>query len=131
MGRHDAPAISLRGTAVDVALAVGSEKLKDTGYGGLPVQTKGTLNDLWLPMGSAPAGFAQLAAGYRARYNVDRDDLKRAIGFGVSQSGRYLRTYLYYGFNQDEKGRMVLDGTYDTLLADDRVRRSYLGLTDA
>ena len=66
--------------AVDIALAVGSEKLKDTGYGGLPVQTKGTLNDLWLPMGSAPAGFAQLAAGYRARYKVDRDDLKRAIG---------------------------------------------------
>ena len=51
--------------AVDIALAVGSEKLKDTGYGGLPVQTKGTLNDLWLPMGSAPAGFAQLAAGYQ------------------------------------------------------------------
>lgn len=66
--------------AVDIALAVGSEKLKDTGYGGLPVQSKGTLNDLWLPMGSAPAGFAQLAAGYRARYNIDKNDLKRAIG---------------------------------------------------
>ncbi|SEE77459.1 acetyl-CoA C-acetyltransferase [Rhizobiales bacterium GAS191] len=66
--------------AVDIALAIGSEKLKDTGYGGLPVQTKGTLNDLWLPMGSAPAGFAQLAAGYRARHSVDRSDLKRAIG---------------------------------------------------
>jgi hypothetical protein len=26
---------------------------------------------------------------------------------------------------------MVLDGTYETLLADDRVRRSYLGLTAA
>jgi acetyl-CoA C-acetyltransferase len=66
--------------AVDVALAVGAEKLKDTGYGGLPVQTKGTLNDLWLPMASAPAGFAQLAAGYRARHNIAKDDLKRAIG---------------------------------------------------
>jgi acetyl-CoA C-acetyltransferase len=66
--------------AVDVALAVGAEKLKDTGYGGLPVQTKGTLNDLWLPMVSAPAGFAQLAAGYRARHNIAKDDLKRAIG---------------------------------------------------
>lgn len=30
-----------------------------------------------------------------------------------------------------ETGRMVLDGTYETLLADDRVRRSYLGLTEA
>jgi acetyl-CoA C-acetyltransferase len=66
--------------AVDIALAVGAEKLKDTGYGGLPVQTKGTLNDLWLPMASAPGGFAQLAAGYRARHNIGKDDLKRAIG---------------------------------------------------
>jgi acetyl-CoA C-acetyltransferase len=66
--------------AVDIALAIGAEKLKDTGYGGLPVQTKGTLNDLWMPYGSAPAGFAQLAAGYMARYGVKRDDLKRAIG---------------------------------------------------
>jgi acetyl-CoA C-acetyltransferase len=66
--------------AVDIALAVGVEKLKDTGYGGLPVQTKGTMNDLWLPMGSAPAGFAQLAAGYRARHGIDAAELKRAIG---------------------------------------------------
>jgi branched-chain amino acid transport system ATP-binding protein len=30
-----------------------------------------------------------------------------------------------------DTGRMVLDGSYETLLADDRVRRSYLGLTAA
>ena len=30
-----------------------------------------------------------------------------------------------------ETGHVVLDGNYQTLLADDRVRRSYLGLTDA
>ncbi len=30
-----------------------------------------------------------------------------------------------------EAGRMVLDGDYETLLRDDRFRRSYLGLTDA
>ena len=54
--------------AVDVALAVGVEKLKDTGFGGLPVPTKGTLNDLWIPYCSAPAGFAQLASGYAARF---------------------------------------------------------------
>lgn len=29
-----------------------------------------------------------------------------------------------------ETGHMVLDGSYETLLKDDRVRRSYLGLTD-
>lgn len=66
--------------AVDVALAIGAEKLKDTGYGGLPVPYKGTFNDLWMPLGSAPAGFAQLAAGYRARHGIGREDLKRAIG---------------------------------------------------
>jgi acetyl-CoA C-acetyltransferase len=66
--------------AVDVALAIGAEKLKDTGYGGLPIQSKGTLNDLWMPYGSAPAGFAQLASGYRMKYGLSREDLKTAIG---------------------------------------------------
>ncbi|MBN9530270.1 MAG: acetyl-CoA acetyltransferase [Alphaproteobacteria bacterium] len=65
--------------AVDFALAIGAEKLKDTGYGGLPPAYKGTFNDLWLPLGSAPAGFAQLASGYRSRHGVSRDDLKRAL----------------------------------------------------
>jgi acetyl-CoA C-acetyltransferase len=65
--------------AVDFALAIGAEKLKDTGYGGLPVPTKGTLNDLIMPYSSAPAGFAQLAAGYRARYGTSRQDLKQAM----------------------------------------------------
>ncbi|MGA8030523.1 MAG: alpha/beta hydrolase domain-containing protein [Bryobacteraceae bacterium] len=38
--------------------------------------------------------------------------LKRAIAFGVSQSGRFLREYLYDGFNEDEKHRQVLDGVW-------------------
>lgn len=38
--------------------------------------------------------------------------LKRTISFGVSQSGRFLRTFLYYGFNLDEKGKPVFDGVY-------------------
>jgi acetyl-CoA C-acetyltransferase len=65
--------------AVDIALAIGAEKLKDTGYGGLPSPYKGTLNDLWLPLISAPAGFAQLAAGYRAKHGVEKEVLKRAM----------------------------------------------------
>ena len=65
--------------AVDIALAIGAEKLKDTGYGGLPTPFKGTLNDMWMPLGSAPAGFAQLAAGYRAKHGISKEDLKRAI----------------------------------------------------
>ena len=34
----------------------------------------------------------------------------RAHGFGVSQSGRFLRNFLYEGFNADESGRKVFDG---------------------
>src|SRR5204863_3283 len=36
--------------------------------------------------------------------------INRALAFGVSQSGRFLRTYLYYGFNRDEGNRKVFDG---------------------
>ena len=36
--------------------------------------------------------------------------IARALAFGVSQSGRFLRTYLYYGFNRDEGNRKVFDG---------------------
>ena len=36
--------------------------------------------------------------------------IDRAVGFGISQSGRFLRTFLYYGFNEDEKRRRVFDG---------------------
>ena len=65
--------------ACDIALAMGVEKLKDTGYGGLPVRTAGTANDMFNVVGSAPGSFAQLAAAYRAKHGVSRDDLKRAI----------------------------------------------------
>jgi hypothetical protein len=36
--------------------------------------------------------------------------IRYVYGFGVSQSGRFLRNYLYLGFNADEKGRKVFDG---------------------
>jgi hypothetical protein len=39
--------------------------------------------------------------------------LKYAIGWGVSQSGRFLRHFLYQGFNADEQGRKVFDGVFD------------------
>jgi Alpha/beta hydrolase domain len=39
--------------------------------------------------------------------------LKYAFGWGVSQSGRYLRHFLYQGFNEDEQGRRVFDGVFD------------------
>ena len=65
--------------ACDIALALGVEKLKDTGYGGLPLRTKGLANDMWMPYGSAPGGFAQLAGAYAARRGIAAGDLKRAM----------------------------------------------------
>ena len=45
--------------ACDIALALGVEKLKDTGYGGLPQRTRGVENDMYWPNLSAP-GAAKL-----------------------------------------------------------------------
>lgn len=65
--------------AADIALALGCEKLKDTGYGGLPVRTRGTQFDMIGIVGSAPGNFAQLASAYRETHGVNADDLKRAM----------------------------------------------------
>jgi len=39
--------------------------------------------------------------------------LRLAIGWGVSQTGRFLRHFVYEGFNEDERGRQVFDGVFD------------------
>ena len=65
--------------ACDIALALGVEKLKDTGYGGLPQRSRGVENDMYWPNLSAPGAFAQLATGYRARHRHNKQDLKRAM----------------------------------------------------
>ena len=36
--------------------------------------------------------------------------VKRVYAVGISQSGRYLRHFLYQDFNADEEGRQVMDG---------------------
>lgn len=65
--------------AYDIALALGVEKLKDTGYGGLPERTKGTFEDLWFPSVTAPGSFAQFASAYTARHGIEMDQLKEAM----------------------------------------------------
>jgi len=65
--------------ACDIALAMGVEKLKDTGFSGLPERTKGTFEDLYLPTSTAPGAFAQLASAYAARFGYPMSDLKRAM----------------------------------------------------
>jgi acetyl-CoA C-acetyltransferase len=65
--------------AADIALAMGVEKLKDTGYGGLPARTRGTTYDMVGVTGSAPGNFAQLASAYRTAHGIPAADLKRAM----------------------------------------------------
>ncbi|WP_101047884.1 acetyl-CoA acetyltransferase [Macromonas nakdongensis] len=65
--------------ACDIAIALGVEKLKDTGYAGLPVATVGTYIPQWYPNAVAPANFAQLASAYRHQHGVDAALLKRAL----------------------------------------------------
>lgn len=72
-------AYAIASGAYDFVLALGVEKLKDTGYGGLPVRTRGVNNDLWLPNTTAPGAFAQLASAYAAKHDIDLKDLKRAM----------------------------------------------------
>jgi len=48
--------------------------------------------------------------GYTAGAPAPVTPLKHAYGFGVSQSGRFLRTMLYFGFNRDERDRKIFEG---------------------
>ena len=70
-----------------------------------------------LVMGVGFAGLRDLIAAFRdgsgEGHPLLRDDqpvVTHAYGFGVSQSGRFLREFLYWGFNEDETGRQVFDG---------------------
>lgn len=67
--------------AYDICLSMGVEKLKDTGYGGLPGggSSSGSLIWLWWPNLTAPGAFAQLASAYAAKYGIEDQDLKRAM----------------------------------------------------
>lgn len=67
--------------AYDICLALGVEKLKDVGYGGLPAfgSNFGSLDWLWWPNLTAPGAFALLASAYSAKHGVADADIKRAI----------------------------------------------------
>jgi hypothetical protein len=53
---------------------------------------------------------AWLRFGDAASANPCAGTLRRAYALGVSQSGRFLRHFLFLGQNQDEAGRRVFDG---------------------
>jgi acetyl-CoA C-acetyltransferase len=75
--------------AYDICLALGVEKLKDTGYGGLPSfvgSDSGSLIWQWFPNMTAPGAFAQLATAYAAKYRIPDQDLKRAMAHVSAKS---------------------------------------------
>jgi hypothetical protein len=39
-------------------------------------------------------------------------NIQRSLGYGISQSARFLRDFLYEGFNADERDRQVFDGVW-------------------
>ena len=47
---------------------------------------------------------------YRRANSKDRSQIKKALAYGASQTGRIIKTFVVEGFNEDEKGKMVFDG---------------------
>jgi hypothetical protein len=66
-------------------------------------------------IGFGLAGTRDLVSFFKHDTSPDNPSpgVRYAIGWGVSQSGRFLRHFLYQGFNADEQGRRVFDGVFD------------------
>lgn len=60
----------------------------------------------------AGGGFAAIRdfASYAKHVPDAVTPVERVYGEGISQNGRFLRDFLYQGFNADEEGRIALDG---------------------
>ncbi|MEE9419798.1 MAG: acetyl-CoA acetyltransferase [Desulfatiglandaceae bacterium] len=71
----------------DIVLALGVEKLKDTGYGGLPAGAAGGVNAMMVGANMTPPGmFAQLATAYGAKWDISMDKIKDAIAHVSAKS---------------------------------------------
>lgn len=67
--------------------------------------------------GLGPAAIRDFASflkygGVDTALSDEHTRLKKTLAFGVSQSGRFLREFVYDGFNQDEQKRQVFDGVW-------------------
>jgi len=74
--------------ACDIALALGAEKLKDTGYGGLPDfgNLLGLGNRATFANMTAPGAFAMMATTYFDKYGLSAEEGKRALAHVSSKS---------------------------------------------
>lgn len=76
--------------AYDICLAVGVEKLKDTGFGGLPEFSTGlgTRNRMIFPTVSAPGAFAMMATRYFDTYGLSPQEGKEILAMISAKSHR-------------------------------------------
>ncbi len=65
--------------AYDIVLALGAEKLKDTGFPGLPAGGGGTGSVISGASGTGPGTFALLAPPYSKKYGIEMDKIKEAM----------------------------------------------------
>jgi len=75
-----AAAYAVASGAYDIALALGMEKLKDTGYGGLPGGAgRGVRSFVTQANMTAPGMFAQLATAYSRKWDLPMEKIKDAM----------------------------------------------------
>lgn len=74
--------------ACDIALALGVEKLKDQGFGGLPDMPScmGVRNKVIWPNLTAPGAFAMMATRYFHKYGIKPDEGKEILAMVSSKS---------------------------------------------
>ncbi len=65
--------------AFDIVLALGVEKLKDTGFAGLPIGGGGAYPRIGGYNGSGPQSFALLAPPYAKRHGIEMEKVKEAM----------------------------------------------------
>ena len=85
--------------AYDLVMAIGVEKLKDTGFGGLGVGSPGRCEPVYGAFGTGPGRYAMAATAYFAKYGLSFEEGKRLLAeidvkshhYGASNPRAHLR----------------------------------------
>lgn len=79
-------------------------------------------------VGAGMAAFRDFAAWLKRGSDV-QPKAQWAVAYGSSQSGRFLRTFLYHGFNADEREGQVFDGVLSHIAGAARLSLNERGAT--
>lgn len=74
-----AAALGVASKCYDLVLAIGVEKLKDTGYGGLGEMYPGNWQPLYGALGTPPGRYAMAATAYFSKYGLSPQEGKRVL----------------------------------------------------